>query len=259
MQTNPSSVIDTYSPPASADVDIDLAAWGIVFDRHPLGNMTVTPSGVGGSSTTKYAKKRAKQLDAVTLTDYCLERLAEVRRINELSHTPSAVSCLMSFIGFLSSLVYEGEKDIDAYPPFVHDYIKEMYCARIVEKPKCSQPRKTGHPNDNSWGEVIYSMLRCGLVHNMNASGNKALGQDQIQVVLTHEPFHGKDYRLYKFGSYARPKYVAENNESVVLVFNVFDLCDAVRKAVIRMFQKKKVQNTAKRVLAQRPIIQKIY
>lgn len=92
----------------------------------------------------------------------------------------------------------------------------------------------------------------------MNVSGNRNLGQDQIKIALTHKPFHGDTCRVYRFGSYDTAKLVAKGNESVVLVINAFDLCDAVRKAVIRMFQKSKVRASARRMLAQRPVIQQL-
>ena len=265
MNTIPeTSVINTYTPSTSADVAIDFFDYGIPITSKPLGDLTFTTSHGNSCSNGNRGKKNSKKLDSVSVEDYCLQRLDEIRRINELSHTPSAFSCLMSFIGFLSSLAYDEriiKQEIDRCSKFMHDYVKELYCCRGINKAKCTTTRNSGHNNNNTWGEVIYAMVRCGLVHNMNVSGNKAPGQDQIKVALTHDPLPHlcRKCRIYRFGSYDHPKLVAKNDEAVVLVINVFDLCDAVRKAVIRMFQKKKVQNNARRVLAQRPIIQQIY
>ncbi len=260
----PPSVIDTHTPSTSADVDIDFSAYGISITPKPWGGLSIPTSHGTGCPNGNCGKKNSKKLDSISAEDYCLQRLDEIRRINELSHTPSAFSCLMAFICFLSSLACDEriiKREIDRCSKFVHDYVKELYCCRGINKAKCTTTRNSGHNNNNTWGEVIYAMVRCGLVHNMNVSGNKTPGQDQIKVALTHDPLPHlcRKCRIYRFGSYAHPKLVAKNDEAVVLVINVFDLCDAVRKAVIRMFQKKKVQNTAKRVLAQRPIIQQMY
>ena len=256
-------VVDVYTPSTSADVGVDFSAYGIPITPKPLSGLNIPTSYWLGGPNSNQGKKNSKKRDSVLVEDYCLQRLDEIRRINELSHTPAAFSCLMSFIGFLSSLACDEriiKPEIDRCSKFVHDYVKELYCCKGINQAKCTTARNSGHANNNTWGEVIYSMVRCGLVHNMNVSGNKAPGQDQIKIALTHDPVPhlSRRCRIYRFGSYAHPKLVAKNDEAVVLVINVFDLCDAVRKAVIRMFQKKKVQNNAMRVLSQRPIIQQI-
>ena len=263
MQNIYTNSINKSVPSISADVDIDFSSFGItgvpdntLFNHAGKSNATVSRCHSNIAQTNKH---KSPKIDAVSLTEYCLQRLSEIRQINELSHTPSAYSCLMSFIGFLATLVYENEKhEVDAYTKFVHEYIKEMYCARVVEKKTGVQVRVSGHNKNNSWGEVIYSFVRCGLVHNMNVTGKKNNNQEQIKVLLTHVSFQGKDCRVYKFGSYDKARLVVGNDETVVLVINAFDLCDAVRKAVIRMFQKSKVRASARRVLMQHPIIRQI-
>jgi len=242
-------------PPTSADVDIDIDSLGITLDQNEVRNKSEIVLRQTEEPSTKRNSKR--NIDAVSLTDYCLRRLSEIRQINEISHTPSAYSCLMSFIGFLASLVYEGQNETDAYPKFVHDYIKELYCARIIKKDNSFHARSSGHPHNNSWGEVIYSLVRCGLVHNMNETG-KEDNQNQIKVALTHLPFQGKCCKLYKFGLYKNARLIAGNDETAILVLNVFDLCDAVQKAIIRMFQKQKVRVSAGRMVAHRPVIRQI-
>ena len=263
ISTAPQSVIDTYTPATSADVDIDYSSYGIPITPKTFVGSNITTTHGNICPNGNCGKRIQRNETPFLVEDYCLQRLDEIRRINELSHTPAAFSCLMSFIGFLSSLACDEriiKQEINRCSKFVHDYVKELYCCRGVTQAKCTTARNSGHANNNTWGEVIYSMVRCGLVHNMNVSGNKAPGQDQIRIALTHDPLPHlcRECRIYRFGSYAHPKLVAKNDEAVVLVINVFDLCDAVRKAVIRMFQTKKVQNTAKRVLAQSPIIQQI-
>lgn len=257
MQDHYTNSINPSWSSISADFDIDLSSLEITnAPNNALSNLnTLTPC---YHSNAAYGKHKLPKIDAVSLTEYCLQRLSEIRRINELSHTPSAYSCLMSFIGFLATLVYENEKEVDAYTKFVHEYIKEMYCARVVEKGTGVQVRTSGHNKNNSWGEVIYSFVRCGLVHNMNVTGKKNNNQEQIRVALTHVPFPGKGYGVYKFGPYDKARLVVGNDETVVLVINAFDLCDAVRKAIIRMFQKSKVRASARRVLAKHPIIRQI-
>ena len=249
------------APSTSADYDIDLTSLGITGVKNNTllnqGNLYTTDS-IHRSNVVP-AKRKSPKIDAVSITDYCLRRLAEIKRINELSHTPSAYSCLMSFIGFLATLVYENERyEVDTYTKFVHEYIKEMYCARVVEKKTGVQSRVSGHNKNNSWGEVIYSLVRCGLVHNMNVTGKKNNNQEQIRVVLTHVPFQGKDCKVYKFGSYDKARLVVDNDEFVVLVINAFDLCDAVQKAIIRMFQKSRVRASASHVLKQHSIVRQI-
>ena len=259
MQEFDINPIRTRVPVASSDIEVDLESSGISLVPSFRGNvLDITASHVSCKSNKRIHKSRnTRTIDAVSLAVYCIQRLAEIRRINEWSHTPSAFSCLMSFIGFLASLVYEQQNETDAYPKFFHDYIKEMYCAKIVRKETGFQVRESGHPKNNSWGEAIYSLVRCGLLHNMNVTGKKT-EQNQIKVVLTHMPFQGKGCRVYKFGSYKNARLVAQDDQIVTLVINVFDLCDAVQKAIIRMFQKTKVRASARRVLAQRPIIMQI-
>ena len=214
-------------------------------------------------ATRKYASSKKKstssKFDSVRLTDYCLRRLQEIRHINEMSRTPSAFSCLMSFIGFLSTLVYgkDGLKEVESYSRFMHDYVKELKCSLVVRKGVCATPRSSGHPANNSWGEVIYSLVRCGLVHNLNVSGKKK-SQEQVTIALTHSPLCGCGYGLRKFGRYKKPRLVAHGNESVVLAINAFDLCDAIQCAIIRMFQKPKVRASVKDALAEMPLIRRI-
>lgn len=134
LQTTPFAPSDIYTPPASADIDIDLATLGITLDCQPLPSLSEARSCGGCQHKHHQVKNSTKKIDAVLLTDYCLQRLAEIRRINELSHTPSAFSCLMSFIGFLSSLVYENMTELDAYTRFCHDYVKELYCFKNIRR-----------------------------------------------------------------------------------------------------------------------------
>ena len=262
MKSIYTSSINIPIPPVSGDVDINPSSVGIevlpsvaLFDRNT--NSNANRSYDDGNIVRN--KRKSLKIDSVSLTEYCLDRLSEIRRINELSHTPSAYSCLMSFIGFLAPLVYENDRhEVDAYTKFIHEYMKELYCARIAKKKEGVRVRASGHNKNNSWGEVIYSFVRCGLVHNMNVTGKKNNNQEQIKVMLTHEAFRCKDCRVYKFGSYDKAQLVVGNDETIVLVINAFDLCDAVRKAIIRMFQKAKVRASARRVLKLHPIIRQI-
>ena len=119
MQLPELSYTSTFVPAVSADTALDLESLGIKIGSD-------MSQGVHCSfpvATRKYASSKKKstssKFDSVRLTDYCLRRLPEIRRINEMSRTPSAFSCLMSFIGFLSTLVYgkDGLKEVESYSP----------------------------------------------------------------------------------------------------------------------------------------------
>lgn len=79
---------------------------------------------------------------------YCLDRLEEIRVINEVFHVPSGFVCIAAFIGFLSSLAYGRNKksgeDHSCFTRFVKKFMT------------------------NYDEEKMYSTFRCGIVHAMS-------------------------------------------------------------------------------------------
>jgi len=202
---------------------------------------------------------QAKLDDPADIECYCLNRLSEIRQINMCSHTPSAFSCLMSYVGFLSELAY-GLKDergnligeTKRYENYCNQYMGHLWCWLKAESKKV----KDLSPSRNSWGLTLYSLIRCGLVHNMNLTGRRS--QDQIQIYLTHDRLTGKDYKCVDFGTLEALNPVVKDDESISIVINVFDLCDAVQHSIVKMFHDKKVRDKSVEVMREYPVIQKV-
>lgn len=97
-------------------------------------------------------RKGYKESYNFTQTDeikrYCLDRLEEIRVINEVFHVPSGFVCIAAFIGFLSRLAYGTNKkhreDASTFMGFVKKFM----------------------PSYDA--EDMYSTLRCGIVHAMS-------------------------------------------------------------------------------------------
>lgn len=97
----------------------------------------------------------AKDYDFSKLNDvqeYCIDRLEEIRAINEISQTPSGFVCIAAFIGFLSNLA-SGKAEIGSDKAnYVNFAMKYM----------------SGLCPDQAKAEELYEVLRCGLLHAMS-------------------------------------------------------------------------------------------
>lgn len=189
---------------------------------------------------------------------YCRQRLEEVREINKKSPTPSAFGCIMSLIGFLSLLRYNGKKDdTHEYSGFCNSYLKRLKCKRDVVKAvaNTSFQQRKGQCKDiaNTWGEVIYSMIRCGLLHRMSVEDRNAV-QNQVRIRLTHGHVDAAQYHEF-LDSSGVPVKVANACERVVITISAHDLLDVVGSALDELFLDKDFEINAIAYLKDHPAI----
>lgn len=219
--------------------------------------------------------------DGVNLENYSLSRLEEIRRINELSHTGSAFSCIMSFAGFLNTLAY-GKQDKSSWTgdelnyhesdgkyfiDFFHTFVKRLWCKLDRKQGKAVHPRQVPSTPSykasdfNTWGEILYSYARCSLVHNMNVIGNrdKNVRQDQIILQLTHcGDTSQNDFKIEELENNGAFALVPNTGDSIVLTLDAFSLCDSLRLAILRIFQDADASKSAVDVAASYPVLMKL-
>lgn len=194
-----------------------------------------TPSGSAQSSSASSPPPLTS--NPAELKHYCLTRLSEIREINTKSHTPSAFSCIFSFIGFLSTISANAQPnnrdDKRHYMDFIRDYILKMRCVARVSSLAAGL---VANPVDWTWGKILYELGRCGLVHNMNL-GKSGGPTNQIDCKLTHDSLcnkYGADYVKHQLS--LNNGILVHANEKVEFILNAFDLCNAVKVGILRMF-----------------------
>lgn len=206
--------------------------------------------------------------DPLNLEKYCLDRMEEIRSINVYSHTPSAFSCIFSFIGFLSQFASSDNEESHGYKDFTVKYMRKLKCrvepmslpegTSLIER-KWEAGKKLGDQNlFNTWGEVLYSLGRCGLVHSLSLMGNRDLSQNQINLFLTHDVIDSSIVELFLKDTNGdeRPSLVISSPTEVKrITINAKDLCDAVYDGIIRMFQDGAVISRARQIVQSRPVI----
>lgn len=189
-----------------------------------------TSVNVDGQSIEKYFN------DDVKILEYCLARINEIEAINRFSPTPSAFGCILSFIDFFAQATYNSTDNIgDNFFSFCNDYIQQLRCKQ-VERTVNSTSKRTQKKNTNTWGEVLYKLVRCGLVHSMNSIDNKEPDQDEVEVRITHSHLEGDDVKVITFeDTNGVPCSVLDTSfNAVVITINAFDLIKAVRDSILR-------------------------
>ena len=188
-----------------------------------------TSVNVDGQSIEKYFN------DDVKILEYCLARINEIEAINRFSPTPSAFGCILSFIDFFAQAVYDTTIVGDSFCNFCDDYIRQLRCKQ-VKRTVSSTSKRTQKENTNTWGEVLYKLVRCGLVHSMNSIDNKEPGQDEVEVRVTHSHLEGDDVKIINFkDANGVPCSVLDTSfNAVVITINAFDLIKAVRDSILR-------------------------
>lgn len=204
--------------------------------------------------------------DPVNIEQYCLDRLAEIRQINSLSHTPSAFSVIFSFMGFLAQFAGVDDQESHGYSDLTMKYMRHLRCCvknvniegAVVSRTWVSS-KKLGDQNlFNTWGEVLYSLGRCGLVHSLSTQGNRDVKQDQIDLRLTHGKVAGSQLvdLFVSNNGVDSPAFVISNaTEIKQIVISADDLCDSVQYGIVRMFQNPDVVNRARTIMQTRPAI----
>ena len=171
------------------------------------------------------------------IKEYCLDRLAEIRRINDGHPCPSAFVCIAAFIGFLSRLAYGTNnvrnRDHEIFVKFVQNFMPSKY---------------TPH------ADQMYLTFRCGIVHAMSFdSGNiekgidceaylNSVGANRVaaDLAITHSDelsylCAGEDLLRCELKDGAQGPYV--------LVAKV--LCDDIATAIDKMFDEKEIQDNS--------------
>lgn len=174
------------------------------------------------------------------IREYCFDRLAEIRRINDGHPCPSAFVCIAAFIGFLSRLAYgtnnvhDGDHDI--FMKFVKNFMPTKYACF------------------GSHTDLMYFTFRCGIVHAMSFDPgimDKRIGREAYlnsvganlavaDLAISHsdELSHlcaGENILRCELKDGAQGPYV--------LVASV--LCDDIRAAIEKMFDEKEIQDNS--------------
>lgn len=173
------------------------------------------------------------------IKEYCLDRLAEIRRINDGHPCPSAFVCIAAFIGFLSRLAYGTNNvrdcDHDIFMKFVKNFM----------------PTKYAH---FSPADLMYSTFRCGIVHAMSFdSGITKKGMDR-EAYLKSEGAnraaadlaitHSDEFKSLCANDRLSRCVLKDGSQGpYVLVANV--LCDDIATAIKKMFDEKEIQDNS--------------
>lgn len=207
--------------------------------------------------------------DPINIEAYCLERLAEIRAINGFAKTPSAFSCIFSFMGFLSQFASEDKDESHAYRDLTVKYMRKLRCKiEYVPWPQGDSPtprvwasgKRLGEEGlFNTWSEILYSLGRCGLLHSLSLAGNRGLHQEQLNLMLTHDvvkdatviDLFQKDTR----GVDVPAKVISSAAEVKRIVINADDLCVSVYDGILRLFQDHDAVERARKIMKDRPAI----
>lgn len=204
--------------------------------------------------------------DPVNIEQYCLDRLAEIRQINSFSHTPSAFSVVFSFMGFLAQFAGMDNEESHGYRDLTMKYMRHLRCCvknvylgvPVVARTWVSGKKLGEQSLFNTWGEVLYSLGRCGLVHSLSTQGNRDVSQNQIDLRLTHgkvEDSQLVDLFVSDNGADGPAFVISNETEIKQIVISAEDMCDSIQRGIIRMFQDPNVVNRAKTIMRIRPAI----
>lgn len=232
-----------------------------------LETSTLSASGFGMYVDSNGTKIEDWLDDAKNIEAYCLERLAEIRAINGFSKTPSAFSCIFSFMGFLSQFAGENNDESHGYRDLTVKYMRKLRCeVKPVQWHGANLPTprkwKKGLGDEklfNTWGEILYSLGRCGLLHSLSLAGNRGIHQEQLNLLLTHDVVKDADvvdlFQKGTDGTDVPVKVISSETEVKQLVINADDLCASVYDGILRLFQDPVAVERAKKIMKDRPAI----
>ena len=190
--------------------------------------------------------------DDIHVLKYCLARIDEIEAINSYSHTPSAYSCILSFLAFLAQASNNATGQEERhFIAFCNKHMRRLQCKREERTESGESPthrmRTTGQ-NTNTWGEVLYRLVRCGLIHAMSSSGNRDPLQNEVEVRLSHSPLRGDGVETVDFEDIqGNLESVLDPWNAVRLTINAFDLIDAVRDSILHIYtERSDVENMRK-------------
>lgn len=203
-------------------------------------SMTGTVINVDGQKIEDYFN------DDVHILKYCLARMDEIFKINQQSYTPSAYGCILSFLSFLGMASSNAtDKEGEHFKCYCNKHLLRLRCKRTERKESGAMPNERKTKTDkngclrtdvNTWGEVLYKLLRCGLVHALSSTGNREPNQNEIEIRLTHDPI--PDAETYEFAmDNGNPTSVLKAGwKAVTLTINAFDLCEAVKDSILHIY-----------------------
>lgn len=211
--------------------------------------------------------------DPKNIETYCLERLSEIREINNFSQTPSAFSCIFGFMGFLSQFAGADDEESHRYRDLTVKYMRTLRCkVEDVQwhEVKSPTPRKWVSGKGlgdkelfNTWSEILYSLGRCGLLHSLSLAGNRGFRQEQLDLRLTHGVV--KDavtvdlFQKDEKGSEKPVSVISTETEVKRITINANDLCDSVSNGIRQLFQDPDAVARARSIMQDRPAIMAVF
>lgn len=164
------------------------------------------------------------------IKDYCQQRLAEIRRINEQFSCPSGFVCIAAFMGYLSRLAYGTNEKSDHsdgkwFKQFVDYFMPSKY---------------RGH------GDLMYNTFRCGILHSMSfddeISDARMNYLKQIGGATTGYPDLAISHDAGKYCVFCQGAQLQTlpGTQTYVLVASV--LCDDIDRAIETMFSDSSVR-----------------
>lgn len=197
-------------------------------------SMLGTPVTVDGQSIESYFD------DDVRILKYCLARIDEIEAINQYSHTPSAYGCILSFLAFLGQATHNATNyEEKHFKEFCEKHVLHLRCKRVERIESGTPPiRRSGSNDVNTWGEVLYKLVRCGLIHSMNSQGNRDPSQNEVEVRLTHNVVEGDDVSIWDFKDQSGNKnlVIEPSWAAVTITINAFDLISAIRDSILHIY-----------------------
>ena len=197
-------------------------------------SMLGTSVTVGGQSIESYFD------DDGRILQYCLARIDEIEAINRYSHTPSAYGGILRFLAFLGQATHNAtNQDEVHFKEFCNKHVLRLRCKRIERVESGSSPNQRTRSNDvNTWGEVLYKLVRCGLIHSMSSQGNRDPQQNEVEIRLTHGEL-GRDGVVvcdFKDQSGNIISVLDPSWSAVTIVINAFDLISAIRDSIPHIY-----------------------
>ena len=176
----------------------------------------------------------------VHILKYCLARIDEIEAINRYSQTPSAYGCILSFLAFIGQATHNAtNQDETHFKEFCNKHVLRLRCKRLERVESGSSPNLRTRSNDvNTWGEILYKLIRCGLVHSMSSQGNRDSQQNEVEVRLTHGELKGDGVEVcdFKAQSGNASSVLDPSWRAVTITVNAFDLISAVRDSILHIY-----------------------
>ena len=208
-------------------------------------NKAILSASILGTSVTVDGQSIESYFDDdVRVLKYCLARIDEIEAINRYSHTPSAYGCILSFLAFLGQASHNAtNRDEMHFREFCNKHLCRLRCHREEREESGSNPNlrsRNGNvdPGVNTWGEVLYKLVRCGLIHAMSSAGNREPLQNEIEIRLTHCHIQEDVGETFDFiDIQQKPKPILDPSwKAATITINAFDLIDAVRDSILHIY-----------------------